>query len=192
VKTRISTTGKSNKPAALRLYHPKSMSTNTGDAPGFTLMELIIVCSLVGLLLTIAIPSLKNTLITNQLDSTARKLIGTVKELRNRAVREHKAYLLHFEISENGIWYEEDNTLNVFGNSPTNMTRLPEEVRMAGVQMRQAGEVANDKATLWISKKGYMDELAVYLRDEDGREKTLFFSPFSGSARLYDEYVEMQ
>ncbi len=155
-------------------------------------MELIIVCILSALFLTVSIPTLRSNLFTNELDSTARKIIGTVQELRNLAVREHAAYLLHFDMDENRLWYEPDGTLNVFDEEPKTGFRLPESVRLSDVQPHSQDKEERGTTTLWISKQGYMDQTVVHLRDQGGEVLSLFFSPFSGSARVYEEYLEVE
>lgn len=191
MRMQISIIGNSNRRSVKERLHHCCEEIEHGYS-GFTLMELIIVCSLVGLLLSFALPSMKNNLLTNPLDSTARKLIGTVKELRNTALREHKAYLLHFDITGNTIWYEEDGRLNPFNDEPENLTKLPDDVRLEGVHMRNSEKTSVGEATLWISKKGYMDETAVYLANGEGSEMTLLFSPFSGAATIYDRHVDIE
>ncbi len=152
-------------------------------------MELIIVSTLAVLFLSISIPTLRNSIYTNELDSTARKIVGTVQELRNLAVREHKAYLLHFDMNENRIWYEPDGTIDPFGDDPEPGTRLPGGVEFQEIQTHSQGSVNQGTVTLWISKQGYMDQTVVYLKEGNNKNVSLFFSPFAGSARVYDEYV---
>jgi hypothetical protein len=155
-------------------------------------MELIIVCILAALFLTISLPTLRNNLLTDELDTAARKIIGTVQELRNLAVREHKAYLLHFDIGENRLWYELDGTRNVFNDEPKTGFQLPESIRLDDVQPHSQKKEDRGSVTLWISKRGYMDQTVVHISDQNGKVISLFFSPFSGSARVYNEYLEVE
>lgn len=163
-----------------------------GEEAGFTLMELIIVCTLAGLLLSISIPTLRNTLVINKLDTAARKIIGTVKELRHKAVRDHKAYVLHFDLGQQQYWYELDGKKNPFNEEPETLSKLPEGIAIRDVQTASQGTQNSGKVSLWISSKGYMDQTMVHLSDDDGKTLTLSFSPFSGSARVYEEYVQAE
>ena len=191
--TKISITGKSNNHyGACMALHRNTFKHSCGGETGFTLMELIIVCTLAGLFLSISIPTLRNNLYVNQLDTTARKIMGTVQELRNLAVRDHKAYLLHFDIGESEYWHEADDTINPFGDEPKTVSSLPEGVRFSDVQTHFQGTNTSGVVTLWISKQGYMDQTVVHLSDDGGKSLTLMFSPFSGSARVYDDYVEAE
>ncbi len=193
VRTQISTTGKSNNLS--RHEWPGWKQSSDGKIPaeaGFTLMELIIVSALAVLFLSLSLPTLRNNLYINELDSTARKIVGTVQALRNTAVREHKAYLLHFDIDENRIWHELDGNIDPFGDEPKPGTILPEGIQIDEIQTHSQGKINLGEMTLWISKQGYMDQTVVNLSDGDDKKISLVFSPFSGSAKVYDEYVEIE
>ncbi len=174
-------------------YCYQSLQKDCNSEAGFTLMELIIVCVLVSLVLTISIPTLRNSLYTNELNSTARKIVGTVKELRNLAVRKQKSYLLHFDIDANRIWYElDDEEKDTLEEKPETGIEFPDGVTLKDVQSHSQGKKGLGSLTIWVSKRGYMDQTVVHLSDEDDKDLTLFFSPFSGSAKVYDEYVEIE
>lgn len=155
-------------------------------------MELIIVCVIVSLVLTITIPTLRNSLYTNELNSTARKIIGTVKELRNLAIRGQQSYLLHLDVDKNYIWYELDDDSDTPDEEPLAEFQFPEDIQIDDVQTHNQGKKSFGSTILWINKRGYMDQTAVHLSDMDGTELTLFFSPFSGAAQVYEEYVDIE
>lgn len=156
------------------------------------MLELIIVCALAAIFLTLSMPTLRNTLLNNELDSATRKIIGTVKELRNLAVREHAPYLLHFELGEGRIWYEADDGEKTEDMSKNRSIQLPDDVKLDEIIFSSEEKESLNSATLWISDKGYMDQTTVYLSDSESRKVTIIFSPFSGSARVYDEYVKAE
>lgn len=156
-------------------------------------MELIIVCSLAALFLTISIPTLRNNLYVDQLDTTARKLIGTVQELRNLAVRQHKDYLLHFNVEENHVWYEVDeNKGPLSDDEPEGVSTLPNDVTIVKIETHSQGVANSGKVTLWVSRKGFMDQTVVQLREENGEDVSILFSPFSGAAQVYEEEVSLE
>ena len=190
VTTQISIIGKLSKFGVLRLQQQTVGRKVRSAEAGFTLMELIVVCILTALFLTVAVPTLRNTLYVNELDASARKIVGTVQELRHLAVREHKAYLLHFDLDEHRLWHEPDGTLDPFAEEPKTGLKLPDGIRFRSVVPHSGNAESRGKTTLWVTKQGYMDQTLVHLSDSDGNTLTLFFSPFSGSARVYDGYVE--
>ena len=187
IQTLISITGKLNNSVS-EYRHNLQFSRERG----FTLLELIIVCALAAIFLTLSIPALRNNLLNDELDSATRKIVGTVKELRNLAVREHAPYLLHFELGEGRIWYEADDGETTDDMAENRSLLLPEGIKLDEVVFSSQKKASLNSATLWISNKGYMDQTAVYLSDSESRKVTIIFSPFSGSARVYDEYVKAE
>ena len=67
---------------------------------------------------------------------------------------------------------------------------LPDGISFRSVISHSESVGSSGKKTLWISQRGYMDQTFVHLSDSSGNTLTLLFSPFSGSARVYDGYVE--
>lgn len=176
--------------------HENYPGKGCGGEDGFTLIELIIVSTLAVIFLTLSIPALKGSLLVNDLDATARKVVGLVRGVRNLAVREYVPYLIHFELEQGRIWYEPDKKDKEILETGEAEMRLPDNVRLDKVWLASAemsDEIASQKSvTLWISRQGYMDQMAVHVSDDNNQNVTIIFSPFSGSASVYGEYVEVE
>ena len=61
------------------------------DRKGYTLIELIVVLLLVGMMLTLAAPRLRNALLTDDLKGVARKMIGLINNLKGKIVPDLKS-----------------------------------------------------------------------------------------------------
>jgi len=162
---------------------------------GFTLIELIVVCTLIGIMLTMGIPSLRNTVYTDPLKSSARKVIGFVGGLRESAVRYQQPYLLYISQSENRIWYEKDLDANTGediereknesdDHHGKHQLQFPETVRISEVQTQEDDASAQDGTVIWISKQGYLARTIIQLEDEDGNVLNVQFYPFLDSATV--------
>ena len=89
-----------------RLYREK--------ADGFTLIELTIVIFIAGLMLSITVPVVRETLLHDNLKTASRKLVATITWLRNKSVSEYQDYDLLFDL-EKGKYFGnllEDNGLS--------------------------------------------------------------------------------
>ena len=78
---------------------------------GYTLIEIIVVLALIGIVLTVAIPSVN--LIFNT--SEKRELMEFKRDIivaRNRAVMENRIYILMINIQENRYLITQDHSLN--------------------------------------------------------------------------------
>jgi prepilin-type N-terminal cleavage/methylation domain-containing protein len=181
-----------------KLSNFRTASRLTGPS-GFTLLELIIVSALIGIMLVISVPTLHNTFIDDRLKATSRKIIGLINGVRELAVREQQSYFLSIDKNENRIWYEKDMELEATESTEdTEETEdksefnIPDEVRISEIWTKSEGEYSDDQNRIWISRKGYMDQTVLHLRDDDDNVISLHFSPFFGSVTIYDEYTQAQ
>lgn len=165
---------------------------------GFTLLELIVVCALIGIMLSISAPSLRSTFFTNPLKSTARHVVGIINEVRQTAVRNQEPYNLHISQLENRIWYEKtekknedaiENAIEDELETSTNRElQLPDTVKLSKVWTESSGVLSGDKTTFWISKKGYMEQAAILLSDELDNSLSVELNPFTDPIAVTDEF----
>jgi prepilin-type N-terminal cleavage/methylation domain-containing protein len=156
---------------------------------GFTLLEMIMVCVLIGLMLSLSVPSMRSSLFSDPLKSTSRKVIGMVSSVRELAVREQQPYLLHISEGENRLWYEREfNVENPIDGSRSGIHELkfPDSVKIAGLTVGGDSSQVQDQSEIWISKKGYMHHTVIRLEDDDGGNVTLQFFPFLDSVEISD------
>ncbi|MBW1691928.1 MAG: prepilin-type N-terminal cleavage/methylation domain-containing protein [Deltaproteobacteria bacterium] len=182
--------GKQNRFALFTLH---SSIFNGEKRRGYTLIELTVVIVLIGMMLAIAIPRIRYSLLTDNLKSVTRRMIGIVKEIRNDAVREQKAYFLYLDLASNKVWVESQG----MGQEERAMTRqraftFPEDVRIMDVWREEHGKQVDGEVVIRFTKKGYVEHTAIHLGAEDGREFTLILSPFLGTIKGYDRYVDIE
>lgn len=161
---------------------------------GFTLLELIIVLALVGLLLVVSIPALRDRAFDDPLRAAGRKLIGYIDGVRNMAVREQQSYVLFIDLSGNRLWYQRESDL------PASGVEVPEKgvlqlrggVKLRDVWMKAAGTVREGIPELWVSRQGYLDQTVLHLGNEDEDEETLSLRifPFLPTVEVLDGYYE--
>jgi hypothetical protein len=144
-------------------------------------------------MLSISIPSLRATFFTNPLKATARKVVGTINEVRQKAVRNQESYYLYLSRDENRIWYEkataeQDETLEDDSVREKQELQFPDSVRLANVWLRETGMSSEGKTTLWISKKGYMEQTAILLTDDFDNSLSVQCNPFTDPMTVTDEF----
>lgn len=160
---------------------------------GFTLIELIVVMTLIALMLSISIPSLRNTFFTDPLKSSARKIIGMVEGVREMAVRTQQPYLLYISQLESRIWYEQENGTEEDRDKGENdplqggELSLPESVKISGLVVEKDSGSSAGQTIVWVSMQGYMSETLLRLEDDNGNHLNLQFSPFLGPALVSDQ-----
>lgn len=163
-------------------------------ARGFTLLELIVVCALIGLMLSFSVPSLRMALFSDPLKSTARNLIGMTNGVRQLAIRQQQPYLLHIDESEKRIWFDREVKSETEETKETEESkdrrekelRLPETVSITGVWLAEEKQ-AQEQTALWISKQGYMERTRIGLEDDAGNRLVVQFFPFLDAATVDED-----
>ena len=148
---------------------------------------------LIGLMLTLTVPRLRESLLTDTLKSTVRKMVGTVKYLRNEAVRERRPYVLHFDFESVSFWADyPDMTEEERTEAKKQAFSFPKEVLLMDVWSKGEGKKGDGEAQILFSERGYVKQSAIHIGSEDGRKYTLVLSPFLGRVQVLEEYVEFE
>ncbi|MBN1277095.1 MAG: prepilin-type N-terminal cleavage/methylation domain-containing protein [Deltaproteobacteria bacterium] len=167
--------------------------TSSDSTRGYTLIELSVVIFLVALMMGLTIPKFRYTLLTDNLKAASRKLAGLISEVREEAIREQKTVILRFDLESRMLWKtspdmtEEENALSL-----ENAMTLPQGVRILDIWYRGRGKKMMGVASVQFTKKGYVQETAIHLGCDDGREFTLILSPFLRRIKVADKYVDFE
>ncbi|MFO7915004.1 MAG: GspH/FimT family pseudopilin [Candidatus Krumholzibacteriales bacterium] len=76
---------------------------------GFTLTELMIVISILGLIAVLSIPNIKGFLQTWKLNGESQELASTLRTARSAAVRRNAEVVFTFDMNTNSYFYFEDD-----------------------------------------------------------------------------------
>ncbi|MCP3892964.1 MAG: prepilin-type N-terminal cleavage/methylation domain-containing protein [Desulfobulbaceae bacterium] len=191
--------GKSNREGPIILPESgRDLSDQLGTVghdDGFTLIELIIVCALIGVFLTLAVPSMRNAVFNDPLKMSTRKLVGFVSGLREVAVRNQVEYLLHISQIDNRIWYEEDSPKATEDNKSLeksaeeqNSFEMAEDIRISEVWIGGKESSALNETVVWISNQGLMNHTKIQLQDDLGNDLTVDFFPFIETPQISDHF----
>jgi prepilin-type N-terminal cleavage/methylation domain-containing protein len=173
--------------SAFPLSYCKKISSN---ARGYTLIELILVLVLLGLMFGIAVPKFRQAVLSDSLDATSLRIIGLVQDLREKAVSNQVTYVLHLDLRGKKLWAfagtasEEEQE-----KARERAYQLPDDVKIEDIWSWSSGKLY-DEATIHFSKKGYIEQSMIHLQSLDGRQLSLELSPFLGSIKVHDGYVD--
>ncbi|MFC1867510.1 Tfp pilus assembly protein FimT/FimU [Thermodesulfobacteriota bacterium] len=171
----------------------RNMQERFKDTTGYNLIELTIVILLAGFLLSLTIPRFRNVILTDNLKSVSRKMVGTIMGLRNDAIREHKDYDLRFDLESNRFWIdspfmtEEERVI-----AREKAFTLPEGIRIIDIWFKGKGKITSGETGIRISKKGYVRPSVIHLGSEDGRKFTFVLSPFISKIKILENYLDFE
>lgn len=157
---------------------------------GYTLIELIVVIVLLGLMFGFAVPKLHQAVLRDSLDATALKIIGLAENLRERAISDQVTYVLHLDIRENELWaFPVNATAEEQEAARERAYQLPVDVQIEDIWSWSRGKLY-DETTIQFSRKGYIEQAMIHLESEDGRQLSLELTPFLGSIKIHEGYVD--
>lgn len=165
----------------------------SGNTKGYTFIEITVVIILIGVMASISVPNIRHAVLTDKLKSASRKMIGMIGSLRNDAIREQKTFYLHFDLEANRFWADsEAMTAEEQLSAVEKAVSLPEGISVMDVWFRGKGKKQQGVAVIRFNKKGYVQESAIHLSSDDGRQFTLLVSPFLGKIKTFDNYMEFE
>ncbi|MGB5746523.1 MAG: type II secretion system protein [Desulfobacterales bacterium] len=172
-------------------YAPNApRTTSNGQSGGFTLIELIVVISLIGLMLFFTLPRFGDNPFLDDSKQSSRWLIGKVQSLKESAIRDQKQYSLHFDLDSGRIWETnesmsaEDLESAAFNSSSS----LPDDLRIIDIEYPEKGKIISGEAELIFYKAGYTDKALVHMQEGDSYLSFLI-EPFLSNVQFYERYA---
>ncbi len=164
-------------------------TTNHRHRNGFTLLELIVVISLLGIMLVFTVPRFHETLFLDETKTGSRWIIGKIQALKEAAVRNQKHYTLHIDLDSERFW-ETDAAMSAedLENASLNAGSLPSGLKIADIEYPIRGKISSGRADITFYKNGYSDKVLIHL--QDGEEFISYLiEPFLSEVAQYETYA---
>jgi len=157
---------------------------------GYTLIELSVVVLLIGMMLLVAVPRVRDAVLSDGLKTATRRLVGTARELKNEAIREQVDYLLHLDLAHPGFWfYSADTTPEKLAEIRKQASPFAEGVKITDIVWPGGEKQTEGDVEIRFHRQGYVDPAVVHLKRDD-REFTVVFQPFLDTVNVYEQYVD--
>jgi len=160
------------------------------------LLELLIVLVLIGIMMVISVPTLRNTLLDDPLQVAGRKMIGYLTTVREKAMSEQRPYLLYVDLDENRLWQLPEDEAKQSDNEPeppeNGVLEMPTDVDIRDLWLKSSGTTSSGVVEVWVSREGYMDQMVIHLENADGEALSLRVFSFLPDIEVLDGYYETQ
>lgn len=158
---------------------------------GFTLIELIVVISLISIMLFFAIPRFQSNVLSDSTKEVSRWILLKIPYIKESAAREQRRYILHVSLDSNKLWITHEAMLEeALQSAETNAYKLPEDIKLLDVEYPDQEKISAGQADIYFNEKGYSDKAIIHFENDDNEKFSFLIEPFLLRVRLYNSYAE--
>ncbi len=182
-----------------RSFSPGSRTFSDRSETGFTLIEVLVVLSLLAIMMFFAFPRLSAFIHLNTRDEAARWIIAANMQLKNRALSHQQPHVLRVDISHNRMLalvrsQEEESGSDASGDQEAELEDLSrfapqDDLAITGVAFSPAETIATGTADIVFHEQGYSDQAVIYMTAGD-RLFSFYIAPFLSRVAVYDGHVD--
>ncbi|NOQ20532.1 MAG: prepilin-type N-terminal cleavage/methylation domain-containing protein [Desulfobacterales bacterium] len=167
-------------------------ATNYRQCCGFTLLELLVVISLMSIMLVLTVPRFHNTLFLDETKTASRWLIGKVRALKEAAIRDQKQHTLHIDLDTERFWEtDESMSTEALESAALNADPLPDGLKIADIEYPIRGKINSGQTDITFYKNGYSDKALIHLQDDE-EYVSFLIEPFLSEITRYETYASFE
>ncbi len=156
---------------------------------GFTLIELIVVISIVGTLLLFSFPLFSDLNLFSDSKGGVGDIVRLINDLKKRAVEQNIDFLLHLDTGSGMIWVADDTMDDEAREAAEERgVHFPENLSLLDVEFpgfRQSDAV---NYQIRFRSEGYSDFALIHLTKEE-KNITLKIEPFLSHVQLIERHI---
>jgi type II secretion system protein H len=160
------------------ILHPKS-NIQYRQFRGFTLVEVLLVLLIIGVMISLALPSIGSGVKTLQLHNSARILASTLRYARTKAIREQQVFLLRLEVNYPQVELRDGE------NKYQRTYFLPGGVTIKKISLLRTGNFPEKRIyTFAFLPNGMSESFEIQLANSKGREIAVIQDNWMNSPRI--------
>jgi general secretion pathway protein H len=159
---------------------------------GFTLIELIVVMSLISIFLFFSLPRVRGIFTANHINEVARHIILRLGALKDEAVFDQSDYDLRVDIDQNTLLIMDKTAGSKDSQEVKENYKLPETVRIMDVAYPQKNTVTSGQAVIHFSRNGFAQPALIHIENSKNEKMTFYIEPFLPKIAAFPSYVDFE
>lgn len=159
---------------------------------GFTLIELIVVISIIALLLLFSFPMFEGVRIVSHTDSQVGDVERLINDLKTRAIERNIDFTLHLDSGSGMVWVTDDAMdEDARRAAKENSARLSEKITISDVEFPEVRETGSREHQIRFSRLGYSDFALIHVIADHGNI-TIKIEPFLSRVLVQKGHVNFE
>ena len=158
---------------------------------GFTLIELIVVISIISLLFAFSLPKFRVNKSRASVASIEAWLSLKTKELKTKASSKKTFYAINIDTFSNSLWTTTETKINEdnFDTKKENVLKLPKNIRITEVRILRDALTFSDVYKIFFYPGGYSDKAIIHIQDDyTNVSKTIIIEPYLSKLKVINDY----
>lgn len=165
----------------------------------FTLVEIIVVISLISILLLFAAPKMDGLLLDDDARKVSKWIILNVVDLKDKSVQMQKRFVLTIDMDGNAFRISDasgdmpDESFpdgEIHAEAAEKTFDLPPGYRVNSVLFSQGRHIAGGAVDVAFYPEGYSDRAIIHLTDRQNRKKSYTIEAFLPHVTIHDDHVQ--
>ncbi|MDA8139865.1 MAG: type II secretion system protein [Desulfobacteraceae bacterium] len=159
-------------------------------APGFTLIELMVVMLLITIMFAVTIPRLSTNVGQDPRKRTTRWLMNTISALRSAAMEKQKSQILVVDLDEKRF-YVADAEMNEEAKSEAAKGgfALPSSLHLIEVQYPNKKSVGSGTAEIVFYPGGFSEQAAINMETDDNERFCFKVEPLLPRIKVVEDWI---
>lgn len=136
---------------------------------GFSLLELLVTCSLLVIVVVLALPMVGGITLSDPLAGSAARIAALVDSARATALRTGTSQILFIDGGNGRLWFESEPPGQPMENRRGSSVQLPTGVLLRKVVVVRDAAPAGGLVRLWVSRRGTVAPAVLELGDRQGK-----------------------
>ncbi len=166
--------------------------SKTKKTAGFTLIELMVVISIISILLLFSFPLFRDFNLFSDSTGQVGDIVRLINDLKKRAVEKHVDFVLHMDSGSGQVWVT-DHAMEDEAEEAAKQkaTQLSDKITLLDVEFPGNRETGIQEYQIRFKASGYSDFALIHII-EDEKNITLKIEPFLSQVQLLDEHVYLE